>query len=312
MNPGRAASAETTPADGRGGEAGLRPLFRLADLWEAPLHDLPIRDEILFQYLPVGRQMRALEVGPGSGFTALRLSRLVRHLTVVDVGADNVSQLREVLKDAGGVNVLCADVCNPGWASVVDGPFDVAYALEVFELLPDPLTALRNFADVLRPGGCLLLQFPNYAPPRSPGPTHYRTREDLDGQMREAGFSSWEVYGLKLLPHAGFLYGRLHERPLRFLRQIRNGRSGEESVLYDESWSFKNRARLARYRLLIHALWGAMLAAIWLGGRCFERTPLGEEIFNRNLLVLARRSGATTASGVPDVEGMSDSTECQE
>ena len=47
-----------------------RPSARLSDLWKAPLHDFPIRDEILYQYLPLARDMDVLEVGPGSGVTA--------------------------------------------------------------------------------------------------------------------------------------------------------------------------------------------------------------------------------------------------
>ncbi len=57
---------------------GKRPPSRLSDIWKSPLTDLPIRDELLFQYLPLSPSMDVLEVGPGTGFTAFRLARSLR------------------------------------------------------------------------------------------------------------------------------------------------------------------------------------------------------------------------------------------
>lgn len=71
-----------------------RPPARWSDLWKAPLHDFPLRDEILFQFLPLSREMDVLEIGPGSGFTAFRISRMVRHVTLVDVAPQAVTDRR--------------------------------------------------------------------------------------------------------------------------------------------------------------------------------------------------------------------------
>ena len=62
-----------------------RPGFRWADVLASPLHDFPIRDEILFQCMPPAPGSDVLEVGPGAGFTAFRLARRVGHITLVDV-----------------------------------------------------------------------------------------------------------------------------------------------------------------------------------------------------------------------------------
>jgi SAM-dependent methyltransferase len=281
-----------------------RPSFHLSDVWRAPLHDLPIRDEILFQYLTLNRDMRALEVGPGSGYTAFRVSRLVRGLTLAEVGADNVVQLRRSLARLRGVKIVCADLCDPGFADVAGGPFDAVWAIEVFELLPDPEIALHNLAAVVAGGATLLLQFPNYPPTVSPGPTHYETREAFDAQMRDAGFSRWAVFSVSLRPRAGWLYHQLHERPVNTLRRLRTGRSQGPPLTYDETWAFREGHRLTRYRALLHAAWGGLLAAMRLGGGVFERTLLHDDIFNKNLLVLARREGAPVfvmpaAGGLP-------------
>ena len=267
-----------------------RPSFRWSDIWRAPLHDLPIRDEILYQYLPLAPDMSVLEVGPGSGFTAFRLSRHVKSLTLVDIGADNVAQLREVLKGKPNVSVECADACAPGLAAKVGARFDAAFALEVFELLPDPAACLANFAEALRPDGHLLVQFPNYPPPQNPGVSWFRTRADLDRLLEAANFKSWEVYALNLRPHASTLYRELHERPLQVYRRLRT-RPGQDDkpLTYDTTWAFQQRHRLEPYKYLLHGMWSAFVAASRLGGPCFERELLGEEILGRNLLLMARR-----------------------
>ena len=89
-----------------------RRASRLSDIWKAPLSDLPIRDEILYQYLPLSPQLEVLEVGPGTGFTAYRLARLVKSLTIVDVAAPNIARLRKSLS-LPNVELVCADLCAP-------------------------------------------------------------------------------------------------------------------------------------------------------------------------------------------------------
>ena len=265
-----------------------RPSFCLSDLWKAPLHDFPIRDEILYQYLPLSSQMDVLEIGPGSGFTAFRLARQVRHLALLDIAADNVARLRKALRKISNIRLICADVCQPGLADQMGSRMDAVYALEVFELLPDPERCLKNLAAVLHPGGSLLFQFPNYPPPKNPGVTYFRTREELDHLLATAGFETWEVYALRLRPHARAVYN-LYRLPLQYYRRLRQRSGPERPLVYDQSWAFRNQQRLEAYKIFFHGTWTAMFAFLRLGGEVFERELLGAEILNRNLLVVARR-----------------------
>jgi len=269
--------------------ARYRPPFRWADIWEAPLHDFPIRDEVLAQYLPLSPTMDVLEVGPGSGMTAFRWARQTQSLTLLDVAPANIARLRAALKHLPNVRFLCADICKPELAASCPGQFNAAYAIEVFELLPDPDACLKNLAIMLRPGGCLLLQFPNYLPPRTPGITYVGTRAELDRMLHEAGFTSWSVSALRLRPFAEFLFDFLHERPLNLYRRWRARGSRDPVLVYDQSWAFHQQNRLEPYKHVLHTAWALLSSTMRLGGNCFTDTPLGNDIVNHNLLILATR-----------------------
>jgi cyclopropane fatty-acyl-phospholipid synthase-like methyltransferase len=282
---------ENATADDRAVAGALmqRPPFRLSDIWRAPLHDFPIRDEILFQYLPLSPTMDVLEIGPGSGHTSFRLARHVRHLTLIDVAAENTKQLQESLRKVPNVTLMNADVCAPGLAESLGVRFDAIFGLEVFEYLADPGESLRNLASLLRRGGVLLLEFPNYPPPKSPGIAHFKTREELDDMLQAAGFQNWEVCALRLRPHARVLLNYFHEQPLRIVRYLRGRNHQRRAMTYQQTWAFQQRKKLETPKYALHAVWALLSLAIRVGGECFERISIGQQILNYDLLVLARR-----------------------
>lgn len=269
------------------------PRSHLSDLWRAPLHDFPIRNEIVYQYLPLTPGMSLLEIGPGDGFAAFRLTRMVRRMVSVDIAAGNVASLKQALRGATNLSFICADVARPGFAQVVGGQFDAAFALEVLEYVLDPLTCFKNLADVLRPGGRLLIEWPNYPPGVTGGSTYFAARSQVDGLLRAAGFASWDLYALRLRPWASCVWRHFHERPLRLLRRLRRKGTGglaqHEQRGYDQTWAFQSQQRLQRSKLVVHLAWALLAWSLGLGGDCFERIPLTGEGLDGNLLLLARR-----------------------
>lgn len=266
-----------------------RPSARLSDLWKAPLHDFPIRDEILYQYLPLRRDMDVLEIGPGSGVTAFRWARRVNRLTLLDVAPGNLSKLQAALGNTPNLKFACADICKPDLAGSFTDRFDALYTIEVLEFVPDAGAALVNMAALLRPGGQALIQFPNYPPPRNPGISYFRTRAELDHALKESAFTRWSLYSLRLTPYAQALFNAFHERPLALYRRRRPREGQQHPLIYDQTWAFQGGHRLEPYKPLLHVAWMALSAAMRLGGNVFERTLLGDEILNNNLLLLASR-----------------------
>jgi hypothetical protein len=157
------------------------------------------------------------------------------------------------------------------------------------EFLLDPATGLRNMGEMLRPGGWLFMQFPNYDDCESP--TCYKRRETLEGQLRAAGFVGWEIYALHLSPWAQRLFHWLHEIPVRQYRARRLTQQQRSQHLhsYDETWAFHNGRRLEAFKVPIHIYWAAVMMLMRVGGDIFHRAECGNEIVGKNLFVAARK-----------------------
>lgn len=266
-----------------------RPSFRWSDLWKAPLHDLPIRDEILYQFLPLSPDMDVLEIGPGSGFTAFRLARQVRKLTLVDVAEPTVAELQRQLRELSNVQFFCADLSHPALAERLRQEFDTVFGLDVFEYVVNPGVCLRNLAEVLRPGGTLLLTYPNVPPPVGDGVTYFPRLAELERLLEKAGFRDWIVFAIRLRPFAAGTYGLLHETPLALYRRFRSGSSGTRPQTYEATWAFQNRERMLPFKVLLHVWWAVLEGAIRLGGNPFQAEPATDGILGRQLVIRAWR-----------------------
>ena len=97
----------------------------------------------------------ALEMGCGTGSTALLLAPYVAHMTATDLAPGMIEIAREKLAEGGPKNVTfkIADVPahNPA-----DGPYDVVMAHNLLHLLKDLDAALEHIATLVAPGGLFI------------------------------------------------------------------------------------------------------------------------------------------------------------
>ncbi len=265
------------------------PRARWSDLWQAPLHDFPIRDEILYQHpsLPAGSAV--LEIGPGSGFTAFRLARRVQQVTLLDVAEETVDELRHRLRVLTNLTCVRDDVARPGLLDRIGGGFDAAFGLDVFEYVVDPAVCLQNLAAVLRPGGELLLTYPNVPPPLGDGVTYFARSEDLVRLLVQAGFREWRISAARIRPWARVTYGLLHEWPLGAYRRLRGRSRDDRPQTYESTWAFKHRQRLMRYKVPLHLMWLVLGWVMRLGGPIFADEPVTGAILGRQLVIRAWR-----------------------
>lgn len=107
----------------------------------------------------LNREDRVLELGCGTGATALRLADAVGHYIASDYSAEMIKIAGESVSAAGIGNIeLC--VGQPGDGSLPEGPFDVILGFNVLHLLPDRQSVLAEAAGSLRPGGLLMSKTP--------------------------------------------------------------------------------------------------------------------------------------------------------
>lgn len=260
--------------------AGLprRPPSPLRNLLAAPLHDLPVRDHLFFQFCPLYRGMRVLEAGPGNGFTGYRLAPLMRQVTLVDVKPLLILELQRQFAAVTKVNAEVANLASTEWPRSLQD-YDLVFGLDVFEYVPDPAQGLRNACRALRSGGMLFFSFPNYPPPKGDGVTRFETRAPLDAMLQAAGFARWDIFAVELRSWARAVYVALHEFPLRILRQVRRHGGPARPQTFDQSWSFQNRSRLMALKGILHFIWLLDEAIMQAGGPLFrarEIAPAGD------------------------------------
>lgn len=281
---GEVASAPTAAISGT---VLRQSIFRWHDLSEAPLHDFPIRDEILCQFMSFSRDMSILEIGPGSGFTAFWLSPLLAEMMVVDVTPEVIADLRQQLSAVPNLSFGSANLARNELASRVDRRFDAAFALDVFEYVAEPLSALRNLAEILRPGGQLFLTFPNVPPPVGDGITFFRSSQEVDALLESAGFRNWHISSVRKRKYAVVTYRLLHEWPLALVRALRTRNNAERPQTYEGTWAFKKREQLNRTKCVLHLYWILLGHVLRLGGPVFETESASNGLLGRQLVIRA-------------------------
>ena len=158
---------------------------------------------------------RLLDLGCGPGYCFERAAKRGWDAHGVDLGEWTAAA-------AAARNLKNLHVGNLADQSFPDGHFDAVVSVEVFEHLTDPISELKDSQQVLRPGGLLLLQVPNYrtlpillgrddfrlnTPPQH---LNYFTPHTLRKLLQENGFRVLQLRtggGLKL----GNLFGRKYQ-----------------------------------------------------------------------------------------------------
>jgi ubiquinone/menaquinone biosynthesis C-methylase UbiE len=102
---------------------------------------------------------RVLELGCGTGSTALRLAPGVADYTGTDDAGEMVAIARERLAETP-VSGLAFTEGRTGDGSLPDGPFDAILAFNLLHLVPDLPAALTEARGLLKPGGLLITKTP--------------------------------------------------------------------------------------------------------------------------------------------------------
>ena len=124
--------------------------MRSPENWEKTL-------ELTLARLAPGAEV--LELGCGTGSTALRLAPSVARYTGTDDASGMVEIAREKLVETP-VDGLSFETARTGDGSLPQGPFDAVLAFNLLHLVPDLPATLREASDLLKPGGLLISKTP--------------------------------------------------------------------------------------------------------------------------------------------------------
>lgn len=99
---------------------------------------------------------RLLEVGVGTG---LALPHYAPHLSVtgIDVSADMLAKARQRVGEEGLSNIESLAEMDATALTFEDASFDVATAMYVITVVPDPARVMHEMARVVKPGGTVLV-----------------------------------------------------------------------------------------------------------------------------------------------------------
>lgn len=140
------AHAAGPPARTGGGTAAMRGHA----VWAAVV-DL-VRD----REAELGRPLRVLDLGGGTGGLAVPLAELGHHVTVVDPSADALASLERRARDYAVADRVTAVQGDADSLATLSGPgFDLVCCHGVLEVVDDPALALAQVGEVLAPQGLL-------------------------------------------------------------------------------------------------------------------------------------------------------------
>jgi len=173
---------------------------------------------LALQALPAGS--RVLDVGPGYGTLSVAATLLGHKVTAVELFLD--------APDWSAIEWLRGDICDP--LVLAGRSFDLALMAEVLEhLTTDPLEALRNVAQALKPGAPFLGSTPTpgawpgpepcagdlppWQPGQDPQDRHVRlySPEETATLLRAAGFDVEAQEHLGAANHRHLWRARKHE-----------------------------------------------------------------------------------------------------
>lgn len=167
----------------------------------------------------LSKDARVLELGCGTGSTALRLAPDVMDYVATDDAPEMIVIATERSRDVANLRPVEA---RTGDGSIPPGPYDAVLAFNLLHLIPDLPAALRETRGILKPGGLLITKTPCLggmyrilwpvvrllrAFGKAP-PLKFLTPDQLERTITSAGFTIMERDDLPKKPPSRFVVAK--------------------------------------------------------------------------------------------------------
>ena len=256
-----------------------------------PPTSFPFRDLLVLERLGVGPDDDVCEIGVGSGATTARLARLCASITGFEISAPTLDALRYLERRHANLRFVVADVTAPDALVPYAGAFTTLVSCDTLEHVVDPAAFFRAVATLLRPGGKLLVTFPNEPRERMHGITRFDRAADLRALVEGAGLVDVEIAVTRLAPAPARVADSLGWKPLALARRVLHrapapGEAAAAPQKFDETRFFQRMRRLRPLAPGINLYWWGVLRAMDAFGPCFEVDASPDEATFRDAQVL--------------------------
>jgi len=189
---------------------------------KSPVRNMPAYEATLERVRALlGAEDRVLEVGCGTGTTALRLADALGHYTASDISVEMIEIARKKAREAGNADIdfTVAPVLETRFEPE---SFDAVLGFNIYHLVPDLPTALARAHALVRPGGLFITKTPclgemswfirallpvMQAFGKAPFVDSF-TAAELEVLVREAGFEIEDARVFDGAPHTRFIVAR--------------------------------------------------------------------------------------------------------
>lgn len=111
--------------------------------------------ESLNRVVNLGKRMRVVDMGTGAGEMAIRLAGMGHDVTGVDFSERMIDLARKNAKDLGlSIDFRVMDVQSPDLSKLT---YDLVVAKNVVWCLEDPVEAFKNWIEMVKPGGYIVV-----------------------------------------------------------------------------------------------------------------------------------------------------------
>lgn len=151
------------------------------------------RARVIVELLGLAPGMKVLDAGCGPGRLTLPLAETVGsggEVTALDIQDGMLARVRAKVQAAGLQNVKFLHT-GLGAGKLPKAYFDRAVLVTVLGEIPDPVTALKEIHEALKPGGILSVTEVIFDP-------HFHGRETVLRLAEQAGFKEKNFFGKKL------------------------------------------------------------------------------------------------------------------
>lgn len=241
--------------------------------------------EIISENLGVNEKDNILDIGTGTGYSAMRFAVEAQTVVGIDISKEAIDFLNSVNKKSN----LCFknfDACDKSFKDEYAGKFTKVYSSDVLEHVENPQGFVEAIGAVLQSGGKAVITFPNS---KNHGRNYFLKIDELRRLFEDSRLKimDFKVVRLGFLPH--LLSQIFYFIPLSIFQKLRSKKEiGKNANEFDKTWCFQRRENKKSYDALFNLYFELLMAISKLMPLFSYEEPEGN-ILDSRVLIIAQK-----------------------